>query len=53
VPSGARRRFEAGAVLSLAALPIHGLCNEQSETVLLSALSRRSTATPARDASGG
>jgi hypothetical protein len=47
-PSGARWRFEAGAVLCLAGLSIRALCNERSEPVLLSALSRRSNATPAR-----
>jgi hypothetical protein len=39
-PSGARWRFEEGAVMSLAGLPIRALCNERAATVLLSALSR-------------
>jgi hypothetical protein len=39
-PSGARWRFEEGAVMSLAGLPIRALCNERSATVLLTALSR-------------
>jgi hypothetical protein len=39
-PSGARWRFEEGAVMSLAGLPIRALCNERATTVLLSALSR-------------
>jgi hypothetical protein len=39
-PSGARWRFEEGAVMSLADLPIRALCNERAATVLLSALSR-------------
>lgn len=38
--SGARWRFEEGAVMSLAGLPIRALCNERPATVLLSALSR-------------
>jgi hypothetical protein len=39
-PSGARWRFEEGAVMSLAGLPARALCNERAATVLLSALSR-------------
>jgi hypothetical protein len=39
-PSGTRWRFEEGAVVSLAGLPIRALCNERSATVLLSALTR-------------
>jgi hypothetical protein len=51
-PSGARWRFQAGAVISLADLPIRALCNERPETALLSALTRRPTPTLTHDASG-